>query len=355
MLTLIKGPPGSGKTHFLGAALNRKALAARASAPEPQQSTPLRILVVAFTHEAINHVLKAFAKQQRAAIDRVLAGAAVGNANLEAAMHAAGADGLVAPVWKFQYDLGPIEVGDGVIEFPPSGKSKGMPSETTYRHTVHTVNHVNSSWLRVPWKYGDELKVLNLLQNGYVEVSFPPWNGTVKVHASKLEKVRGTTAYEILPYKKYGEKKAAARLMAAPQCVIGSTVYQLPKLEAALGQAGFFDVVVVDEASQMLLTHFTMALHMCKRGAAARSPARRRHRRRTTDARTAAAASSSSATRVRWVQSSRATTSPSPPAAAPTTTTSPTPSPWAPPATWRRRSTSRCSRGSCRRRRRRRS
>ena len=204
MLTLIKGPPGSGKTHYLGAALNRK-LAARASAPEPQQSTPLRILVVAFTHEAINHVLKAFAKQQRAAIDRVLAGAAVGNANLDAAMHAAGADGLVAPVYKFQYDLGPIEVGDFVIEVPPSGKSKGMQSETTYRHTVHTVNHVNSSWLRVPWKYGDELKVLNLLQNGNVEVSFQ--GRAVKVHSSKLEKVRGTTAYEMLPYKKYGEKK----------------------------------------------------------------------------------------------------------------------------------------------------
>ena len=51
MLTLVWGPPGSGKTYFLAASICRLLITAHA------QGVACRILVTAYTHDAINLLL----------------------------------------------------------------------------------------------------------------------------------------------------------------------------------------------------------------------------------------------------------------------------------------------------------
>ena len=48
-LTIVWGPPGSGKTYFLAATICRLLITAHLT------NVPLRVLVTAYTHEALNH------------------------------------------------------------------------------------------------------------------------------------------------------------------------------------------------------------------------------------------------------------------------------------------------------------
>jgi hypothetical protein len=87
VLTLTWGPPGSGKTHFLATAICRLMVASM------RAQQPMRVLVTAVTHSALNHLLTKIARMLKA------------SGLLE------GGEDDAVPVLKLGHSSGPIEVG----------------------------------------------------------------------------------------------------------------------------------------------------------------------------------------------------------------------------------------------------
>lgn len=172
-LTLVCGPPGSGKTHFLGATIGRLIAASR------RARRPLRILVTAFTHDALNHVLAKAASMMRAAATTV-------------------AGGETPPVFKYSFSSGSVEAGCRVR----AKARRGLDTAKQYR-----VASVDDD--------GAGLQVQRLGEEGEAE--------------SVCEQMRADDVVRLHAYETvYGAQ--LKRLGALEQCVVGTTTYQVPPI-----------------------------------------------------------------------------------------------------------------------------
>ena len=220
-LQIVWGPPGAGKTYCLASLICRFALRAKFV------GYTMRVLVTAVTHEAIDNLLL----------------------KVKALMAKVDAPCRTEPI-KFAA-RGDVKVGSVVDTTPRDGslRRKG-------------------------------LRVVKLLPAaGQVEVVDDSAPANPFVLAKKDVKL-ALDLEHIDPYVAAGDKGAAVRgPLLSSVAIVGCTTQQMPKLEAALikGNAGrdgsdvseadpsYFDAVVLDEASQMLLAQLSMPVHLLRR------------------------------------------------------------------------------------------
>jgi len=195
----VNGPPGSGKTYF-SAALICRLLVRALLVPGAVQ----RVLVTAFTHAAIDNLLNKVAE--------LLGGRAVLAFAAEAAIE------LPVPR-KFQRD-----------------DSKEFTVGCEVQHTDAGRYYV------------EEIR-----ENGFL-IRPVGGGGEQVVGASEIRRWR---AFSLLSTDKKQQQRLEDELRRRV-LLLGCTCYQTPKVRESL--AAKFDFLLVDEASQMLLTHLSMSL-----------------------------------------------------------------------------------------------
>lgn len=219
LLTLTWGPPGSGKTYFLAATIARLLVACA------REDREMRVLVTAFTHSAINNLLEKLAKLLKA---------------IPLSREGEG-DGGALPVFKLSHSSGPIEVNCIVRR----KLRKGPYGETMFRVTA----------LR------DDGRVLvKPLESAGGNA---PQQDDMTVASSEIVRVN---EYSDLAFHRNLQE------LKLKQVVLGATVFQMRRISEKLShlvpghnaQPGYFDVLVIDEASQMQLPHLMLPLHLLR-------------------------------------------------------------------------------------------
>jgi len=242
-LTIVWGPPGAGKTHFLASTLCRMLIAAIAGDKQ------MHIFVTAYTNEALNLLLRKVrpSPAARPAAPRPPCVLTLPCHAQVASMLDGLDDAQRPPVCKVSSSHGDVVVGsivrrrgtDHNLRFrvvakpPPPGELRVQQQLPRHRRT-------GSAWL----------------------------DDTSKQEVSMQEsEVTPVHDYDVIGNPTKGR-------LQRRQVVWGATVYQLDKFHSALkkfdidASDGYFDVLVVDEASQMPLSHVLPPLGLLRKPAA---------------------------------------------------------------------------------------
>ena len=193
-LTVTWGPPGSGKTYFIAATISRLITWAR------RAKMSMRILVTAFTHQAINLVLDKVASMLKTKFDDEI-------------------------VFKFGAESRPIEVGC-LVRFK---KGEG---DVTSRYLVTELKERSVS-MRNTNAEGREVEAL-------------------------VDRIVRVNKYGDL------STSCKLKVVDKPQVVLGASVYQMHRIRDRLVSTTHFDALVIDEASQMQFSHAFLPLSLLR-------------------------------------------------------------------------------------------
>ena len=205
----VNGPPGSGKTYFSAVLILRLMFEALGSTNPAGAGRPdMRVMVTAPTHEAMNNVL--------AKLTELLGG--------DAARAYAASKGFELPdVYKVQYEDRSIDVGDTVQS----------TSDNSHRYYVRRLGQSPATFMVEPMEGGAVFEI----QRNDIKRWYPFTTLDSSVQA----------------------RPALKQKLARKVIVVGCTAYQMSAVLDALSGGSLFDLLLVDEASQVTLSPSSVA------------------------------------------------------------------------------------------------